>query len=138
LGLVLTGTTTGAWHAFLWAGLARIFLIQHVTWAVNSACHMFGTQPAQTGNGSRNHTFLALLTLGEGWHNNHHSQPSAAIHGFRPGEFDLSGAAIRLLEWAQLIWRVRRATEIHSTSLLNLPSEHRGRTNQPAELKDDV
>lgn len=107
IGYAISGTSTGALAGFVWAGLTRIFCVQHVTWSVNSICHAFGEQRHSTGDSSRNQRMLAFLALGEGWHNNHHAQPSAAIHGSRPGEFDISGVAIQLLEKLGLIWSVR-------------------------------
>ncbi|MGH0032374.1 MAG: acyl-CoA desaturase [Myxococcota bacterium] len=108
IAFLVSGTATGALAGLVWAGLARIFLIQHVTWAVNSLCHSFGTARHETGDTSRNNPIMAFFALGEGWHNNHHAQPSAAIHGFRPSEIDLSGLVIRALEAVGLVWAVRR------------------------------
>jgi stearoyl-CoA desaturase (delta-9 desaturase) len=107
IGYAMSGTGSGALAGFVWGGLTRIFCVQHVTWAVNSICHTFGGQRHTTGDSSRNHPLLAILALGEGWHNNHHAQPSAAVQSLRRGEFDASGLVIRLLDRLGLIWSVR-------------------------------
>jgi stearoyl-CoA desaturase (delta-9 desaturase) len=108
IGYAISGTSAAAWHGVVWAGLTRIFAVQQVTWAVNSVCHAFGQHRFDTGDSSRNHPIMAVLALGEGWHNNHHAFPGAAIHGLRSGELDLSGLVIRLLERFRVIWNVRR------------------------------
>ena len=88
--------------ALIWAGLVRIFLLQHVTWSVNSLCHMLGSRPFTTRRHDRatNLWPLAVPSLGESWHNMHHSDPACARHGVDPGQFDLS---------ATLIWVFERA-----------------------------
>ncbi|QDU19730.1 acyl-CoA desaturase [Urbifossiella limnaea] len=107
LGGVLTGTWTGALLGFLWGGLARAFLVHHVTWSVNSVCHLWGTQPYPDKDHSRNNLLFGVLALGEGWHNNHHAFPTSARHGFRWWQVDASYYAIRLLETVGLAWKVR-------------------------------
>jgi stearoyl-CoA desaturase (delta-9 desaturase) len=99
----------GSWHAalaaLLWAGLVRVALLQHVTWSVNSLCHVIGNRPFTTRRYDRatNLWPLALLSLGESWHNMHHSDPTCARHGADPRQIDISAAVIRLFErfgWA--------------------------------------
>lgn len=107
LGYLLSGEPAGALTGFVWAGLARVFCVQHVTWAVNSICHGPRVRRSLAADSSRNHSLLGLLALGEGWHRNHHSQPSSAFHGMRPGEVDLSAAVIRLLARIGAVWSVR-------------------------------
>ena len=92
----------------VWGGLIRIALFQHITWSVNSICHMFGRKGYEARDESRNNWLLALPSLGEAWHNNHHAFPSSAIHGIDPRQFDLSGLLIRGLERIGLIWDVKR------------------------------
>jgi stearoyl-CoA desaturase (delta-9 desaturase) len=86
--------------ALIWAGLARVFLLQHVTWSVNSLCHLLGTRPFTTRRHDRatNLWPLAVLSMGESWHNTHHSDPTCARHGVDRGQIDLSAELIRLFE----------------------------------------
>ena len=100
LGWTLSGALSGAFTALLWAGLARMMILHHVTWSVNSICHMFGRQPATQKDESRNFAPLALLSFGESWHNFHHAHPSSARHGALPHQIDLSAGVIRLFERA--------------------------------------
>ncbi len=96
------GGLRGALLALLWAGLVRIFLLQHVTWSVNSLCHVLGSRPFTTRRHDRatNLWPLAVLSLGESWHNMHHSDPTCARHGVDRGQLDLSAELIRVFEWA--------------------------------------
>jgi stearoyl-CoA desaturase (delta-9 desaturase) len=90
------GWAIGGWHgaltALLWAGLVRVTLLQHVTWSVNSLCHVIGARPFTTRRYDRatNLWPLALLSLGESWHNMHHSDPACARHGADPRQVDIS------------------------------------------------
>ncbi len=104
---VLTGTWTGAALGFIWGGLARIFLVHHVTWSINSVCHIWGTQPFRTHDHSRNNALFGILAFGEGWHNNHHAFPSSARHGLRWWEIDASYLLIRVLVLLRLAWNVK-------------------------------
>lgn len=98
-GLLLSG---GEWSAaltgLLWGGLVRIFIQHHATWSVNSICHIYGKQPFQMDDQSRNNWAVALVSLGEGWHHNHHAFPTSARHGLQRLQIDPSYALIRLLE----------------------------------------
>jgi stearoyl-CoA desaturase (delta-9 desaturase) len=96
IGLGLWGPI-GLVDGLLWGGLARICAVQHVTWSINSVCHLFGARPFDTAEGSRNNALVALLAFGEGWHNNHHAAPTSAAHGLRWWQLDVSFAVIRLL-----------------------------------------
>lgn len=107
LGGVLTGTWTGAGLGLLWGGLARVFLVHHVTWSVNSVCHLWGSRPYPDKDLSRNNLLFGVLALGEGWHNNHHAFPTSARHGFRWWQVDASYYAIRLLAALGLAWKVK-------------------------------
>jgi stearoyl-CoA desaturase (delta-9 desaturase) len=98
LGFALTGTLRGALTALLWGGFVRIFFVHHVTWSVNSVCHFFGRRRFQTDDHSTNVLWLALPSLGESWHHNHHAFPRAAQHGLRWWEIDPSGLLIAGLE----------------------------------------
>jgi stearoyl-CoA desaturase (delta-9 desaturase) len=108
LGWALTGTVIGGLTGMLWGGAVRIFVLHHVTFSVNSLCHFFGRQPFPTGDESRNLAWLALPTMGESWHNNHHAFPTSARHGLRRWELDGSGAVIWALEKLGLAWDVVR------------------------------
>lgn len=100
LGWAITGELRGALTGFVWAGLARVALLQHVTWSVNSLCHMIGDRPFPTRKYDRatNLWPLALLSFGESWHNGHHSDPTCARHGRRRGQLDVSALVIRAFE----------------------------------------
>lgn len=108
LGWALTGTVVGGLTGMLWGGAVRIFVLHHVTFSVNSLCHFFGRQPYETGDHSRNLAWLALPTMGESWHNNHHAFPTSARHGLRRRELDGSAAVIWALEKTGLAWDVVR------------------------------
>ncbi len=107
LGGILSGTWFGALLGFLWGGLARIFLVHHTTWSINSACHVWGQQPFRSRDESRNNVVFGVLALGEGWHNNHHAFPTSARHGLRWWQLDLTYVLIRLLQAFRLAWDVR-------------------------------
>jgi stearoyl-CoA desaturase (delta-9 desaturase) len=89
LGGLLTGTWMRVVSGLLWGGLARIFLVHHVTWSINSICHLWGSQPYRTGDHSRNNFLFGVLGFGEGWHNNHHAFPTSARFGLRWWQIDL-------------------------------------------------
>jgi stearoyl-CoA desaturase (delta-9 desaturase) len=110
LGYLLGGTLTAALTALLWGGLVRIFLLHHVTWSINSVCHFFGRRRFATDDHSTNVFWLALPSLGESWHHNHHAFPRSAQQGLRRWELDPSGALIALLERLGLAWNVVRIT----------------------------
>jgi stearoyl-CoA desaturase (delta-9 desaturase) len=108
LGVAIGGTMMTGLTAMLWGGAVRVFLVHHVTYSVNSLCHMFGRQPFETGDESRNLWPLALPTFGEAWHNNHHAFPSSASHGLRRSQVDLSAMVIGAMEKVGLAWDVVR------------------------------
>ena len=108
LGVALSGTVAGGLTALLWGGAARIFLVHHVTFSVNSLCHFFGKQDYDTHDESRNLAWLAIPTWGEAWHNNHHAFPTSYRHGLGRHQIDLSAAFIRLLEITGIAWDVVR------------------------------
>jgi len=106
LGFVFTGTWMGAVFGLVWGGLVRIFLVHHVTWSINSICHMWGRRPFPTHDHSRNNFLFGVLGFGEGWHNNHHAFPSSARHGLRWWQIDLTYAIICVFAWLGLVWQV--------------------------------
>jgi stearoyl-CoA desaturase (delta-9 desaturase) len=107
-GLLVSGTLAGAATGLLWGGLVRIFFVHHVTWSVNSVCHFFGNRRFDTDDHSTNVFWLALPSLGESWHHNHHAFPRSAKHGLRRGELDPSAAIIAGLERLGLAHNVIR------------------------------
>ncbi|WP_239590255.1 acyl-CoA desaturase [Streptomyces aureoverticillatus] len=111
-GWAIGGTWQRALTALLWAGLVRIALLHHVTWSVNSLCHMIGRRPFRTRRHDRatNLWPLALLSFGESWHNLHHADPTSARHGVDRGQIDPSAAFIRLLERVGWVYDVRWPT----------------------------
>jgi stearoyl-CoA desaturase (delta-9 desaturase) len=107
LGGVLTGSWMGAVFGLVWGGLARICLIHHVTWSVNSVCHLWGRQPFRSADHSRNNFLFGILAFGEGWHNNHHAFPTSARHGLVWWQLDPSYWVIRGLALVGLAWKVK-------------------------------
>jgi stearoyl-CoA desaturase (delta-9 desaturase) len=128
IGYVIYGTLAGAVGALLWAGVLRVGFTHNVTWSINSVCHRFGKRPFQSRDQSRNVAALALLSMGESWHNAHHAFPRLARHGVDRHQIDTSAAMIRFFEkigWAtnvqwpdpaQLATRRRLAFEGEATS----------------------
>jgi stearoyl-CoA desaturase (delta-9 desaturase) len=111
LGLALSGgSLTAALAALLWGGLVRIFLVHHVTWSINSICHFFGTRRFALEDHSTNVFWLALPSLGEAWHHNHHAFPRSAFHGLRWWELDPSGWLILGMGRVGLAWDVVRVS----------------------------
>ena len=112
LGGLLSWSWWGALTAFFWAGLVRIGVLHHITWSVNSLCHMVGTQPWTLRDRSTNFWPLAIVTAGESWHNLHHADPTCARHGVGRGQIDLSAwiiAAFERLGWAHSVrWPTRQ------------------------------
>ena len=93
----------GALTGLIWGGFVRLFFNQHVTWAVNSICHTFGSRQFDTTDESRNNFLFGILAMGEGWHNNHHAFPRSARHGMSWKQPDPSAWAIWLMEKMGLI-----------------------------------
>jgi stearoyl-CoA desaturase (delta-9 desaturase) len=108
LGYLITGTLIGAATGLLWGGLVRVFFVHHVTWSVNSICHFMGTRRFEVDDRSTNVFWLALPSLGESWHHNHHAFPRSAVHGLRRWELDPSALVIRAMERVGLAWNVIR------------------------------
>jgi stearoyl-CoA desaturase (Delta-9 desaturase) len=108
LGWLLGGTLAAGLTGLLWGGLVRMFVVHHVTYSINSLCHVFGKRPFETRDESRNLAWLALPTLGEAWHNNHHAFPTSAEHGLSRRQIDVAGLVIRGLERLGLAWDVVR------------------------------
>jgi stearoyl-CoA desaturase (delta-9 desaturase) len=115
LGFAFTGTIAGTLTAFFWGSLVRVFVLHHVTWSINSICHTFGSKPFKTRDMSTNFWPLAIISMGESWHNLHHADPTAARHGVDRGQLDSSARLIWLFEkagWAYDVrWPVRDRLE---------------------------
>jgi stearoyl-CoA desaturase (Delta-9 desaturase) len=107
LGGLIAGSWKGALLGFLWGGLARVFLVHHVTWSINSICHLWGSRPFRSHDESRNNVVFGILGMGEGWHNNHHAFPSSARHGLAWWQVDVSYWIIRGLAAVGLARNVR-------------------------------
>jgi len=108
IGFAARGTVIGGLQCALWAGAVRIFVLHHATFSINSVCHFFGRRSFATEDESRNVFWLAPLSFGESWHNNHHAFPRSAFHGLRPTQIDPGGFVIRMLEKLGLAWNVVR------------------------------
>jgi len=121
IGFALTGTLHGALTALVWGGFARIFLQHHITWSVNSVCHFFGRRRFEVDDHSTNVFWLALPSLGESWHHNHHAFPRSAAHGLRWWELDPSAALIALMRRLGLAWDVVRIAPERQTQKLAAP-----------------
>ncbi|MFI5010065.1 MAG: acyl-CoA desaturase [Solirubrobacterales bacterium] len=111
LGGLIGGTWRAALTGLLWGGAIRMLVLHHVTYSINSLCHFFGRQDFVTGDHSRNLAWLAPLSFGEAWHNNHHAFPTSAEHGLNWRQFDVSALIIRGMERVGLAWDVVRVPE---------------------------
>ena len=112
----------GGFGVMLWGVCLRVTVGLHVTWLVNSATHLWGRQRFATGDDSRNSLWVALLTFGEGWHNNHHAYPTSARHGLAWYEFDPNWLGIRLLQLCGLAKSVKQVSLKATTAEQWLPS----------------
>jgi stearoyl-CoA desaturase (delta-9 desaturase) len=110
LGWLITGEVVGGLTALVWAGLVRVFMVHHVTFSINSICHFFGRRRFRTDDESTNVFWLAIPSLGESWHHNHHAFPRSATHGLRWWEVDVGGLVIRAMRRLGLAWNVVRIT----------------------------
>ncbi len=108
---ISTGSFTSALAAYglglVWGGLARVCFVHHVTWSVNSICHVWGSKTYESHDESRNNPIVGVLAFGEGWHNNHHAFPTSARHGLAWWQFDLSYVIIKGLSFLGLTWDVK-------------------------------
>jgi stearoyl-CoA desaturase (delta-9 desaturase) len=107
-GYLVSGTLVGAATGLLWGGLVRIFFVHHITWSVNSVCHFLGSRRFATEDRSTNVFWLALPSLGESWHHNHHAFPRSAVHGLKRSELDPSALIIAAMEKLGLAHNVIR------------------------------
>lgn len=107
IGGVLSHSWQGALQGFLWGGMARVLLVHHVTWSINSVCHLWGTRPFRTRDESRDNPVLGILALGEGWHNAHHAFPGSARHGLAWWKLDINYLVIKGMALLHLARNVR-------------------------------
>jgi len=107
-GYLVGGGAAGAATGLLWGGLVRVFFVHHITWSVNSVCHFLGSRRFDTDDRSTNVFWLALPSLGESWHHNHHAFPRSAVHGLRRWEVDPSALLIAAMERVGLARNVVR------------------------------
>ncbi len=119
----------GGLSVFMWGMFVRVVVLLHATWAVNSATHIWGSRRFDTRDLSTNNWWVALLTFGEGWHNNHHAHPVSARHGLKWYEFDLNWYGIWFLKTVGLAWQVQRVKlsqlqeQLEESDLIPEPSE---------------
>ncbi|SDI88147.1 stearoyl-CoA desaturase (delta-9 desaturase) [Actinokineospora alba] len=111
IGGLVTMSWWGALTGFLWAGLARVAFQHHVTWSTNSICHMIGSRPFASRDRSANFWPLAILSMGESWHNSHHADPTSARHGVLRGQIDISARLIWIFEKLGWVSQVRWPTQ---------------------------
>ena len=107
VGYLVTESWVGAFMGLVWGGLLRVLLVHHITWSVNSVCHLWGQRPFNTHDESRNNPVFGVLALGEGWHNNHHAFPASAKQGLEWWQIDVSFLIIRLLWVFGLVREIR-------------------------------
>jgi len=107
IGGLISMSWWGAFLGLVWGGLIRIAVVHHITWSVNSVCHLWGTRPFRSHDESRNNAIVGVLALGEGWHNNHHAFPTSARHGLKWWQLDTSYLVIKALEKLGLAWGVK-------------------------------
>lgn len=106
-GLLMTGTAMGGLMYFLWGFCLSTVILYHTTFAINSFCHLLGSRRYETGESSRNSFILAILTLGEGWHNNHHYYPHCARQGFFWWEIDPTYYVIKVLKFVRIVHEIK-------------------------------
>ena len=136
LGWLLGGTFGAALSALLWAGLVRICVLHHATWSVNSVCHTFGRRPFATKDRSTNVAVLAVLSMGESWHNSHHAFPRSVRHGLLRRQWDSSAVLIRAFErmsWAHDL-HLPTPEAVRSRSVANGEDHGRSASHRQTDL----
>ncbi|OZM74727.1 acyl-CoA desaturase [Amycolatopsis antarctica] len=117
VGGLITWSVWGGVTAAFWAGVVRVGLLHHVTWSVNSICHMIGERPFASRDKAANFWPLAILSFGESWHNLHHADPTCARHGVLRGQIDISARLIWIFEKLGWAWNVRWPTPTRLTRI---------------------
>jgi stearoyl-CoA desaturase (Delta-9 desaturase) len=126
LALARPAWNTNGWQLLAWGGFLSTVLVYHATFCINSLTHIMGTQRYSTGDHSRNNMFTALVTMGEGWHNNHHYYPLSTRQGFFWWEFDMTYYVLKFLSWFGLVWDLRPPhPKVYD------PSNHTSNADQP-------
>jgi stearoyl-CoA desaturase (delta-9 desaturase) len=126
LGVAIGGSVEAGLTGLLWGGVVRLFVLHHVTYSINSICHAFGRRRFRTTDESRNVFWLALLSFGESWHNNHHAFPTSARHGLGRWQLDPAALVIRGLERCGLAWDVVRISPERQRAAELAGPRHRG------------
>ncbi len=123
LGAAYPDLHTSGFQMFLWGFCVSTTLLYHGTFVINTLTHMYGSRRFKTEDDSRNSLVLALITMGEGWHNNHHRYPGSEKQGFYWWEIDLSHYVLKILSWMGLVWDLRTPPErIYEEAKLNAAS----------------
>lgn len=107
LAIWAPGLETSAWQVLIWGFVVCTVVLYHLTFTVNSVAHRWGSRPFATKDESRNNFLLALLTFGEGWHNNHHYYPVSARQGFRWWQIDITYYILVILSWLGVVWDIK-------------------------------
>jgi stearoyl-CoA desaturase (delta-9 desaturase) len=107
IGWWVSGSWIGLLSGMLWGGFVRILLMHHITWSINSICHTWGSRDFVSNDHSTNNLPIAIFSLGEGWHNNHHAFPTSARHGLRWWQIDFTWIVIWVMQKLRLVWDVR-------------------------------
>ena len=133
------GLGTNGWQMLIWGFFVSTVLTSHGTYTINSLSHVFGKQRYKTGDSSRNNWFLALITLGEGWHNNHHHYPSSTRQGFYWWEIDITYYLLKVMSWMGIIWDSETGARLGARppSHANPPSPERS-SNKPTLVGERV
>lgn len=133
--LALVLLVFGGWGVMLWGVFLRVTLGLHTTWLVNSATHLWGRKRFDTGEDSRNSWWVAMLTFGEGWHNNHHAHPTSARHGLKWYEIDLNWRGIQLLSLIGLARAIKRVRFNPATTSWQLVGDGGGSKRSRKEVQ---
>jgi stearoyl-CoA desaturase (delta-9 desaturase) len=122
VGYLWSGFTwQGALTAFFWGSLVRVALLHHTTWSINSICHAFGERPFKSRDKATNVWWLAVISMGESWHNLHHAEPTAARHGVLKGQVDSTARVIWAMEKLRMVHEVRWPTRERLAAKLVAP-----------------